>query len=85
VITTHVLDHQPGNGTRYRLVVVLRGRSILCIAWPDVGWSAGDFGTRVSAEWLYRSACSGRKRGSPAFVKVDAEAIAAVVNALVTP
>ncbi len=81
--TTHILKHEPGNGTSYRLVVVLDGTNIRLISWPDVCWSAGDFGDHVSAEWLARSAARDRKRGCAAFTLVDAQEIAAVVNALV--
>lgn len=83
VTSVHLLDHQPGNDTRYRLTVVLRGGAIRCIAWPDVGWSCGDLGSRVSAEWLASSAARDRKRGCAAFSLVDAVEIAAVVNDLV--
>lgn len=52
----HRFDHSPGNGTRYRLVVVLDSRNnLVCIAWPDHRWSCGDLGQTVSAEWLQYS------------------------------
>jgi hypothetical protein len=81
--TTHVVKHEPGNGTSYRLVVVLEGTNIKLIAWPDVFWSAGDFADHVTAEWLANSAARGRKRGEAAFGRVDAAEIALVVNTLV--
>lgn len=81
--STHLLDLSPGNGSRYRLVVVLHQGAIRCIAWPDVGWSCGDLGSFVSAEWLAASAARGRKRGEAAFTRADADEIAKAVNELV--
>ncbi len=81
--TTHIVKHEPGNGTSYRLVVVLDGLNVKLVAWPDVFWSAGDFGGTPSAEWLANSAARGRKRGEPAFGMVDAKEIAAFLRALV--
>jgi len=73
---TYRLDLQPGNGTRYRLVVALDAiNNIACIAWPDMRWSAGDFGQYVSAHWLYTAGGLSSK--------ADAEVIADAVMALV--
>lgn len=78
LMTTHRLDFSPGNGTRYRLFVVLSDTGdIECIAWPDTRWSAGNLGKGVSADWLFYS--GGIKS------KADAEAIAAAVMELVSP
>ena len=58
--------YQPGNGTAYGLTVVIdpRGR-LVSVSWPDLNWSAGDFGANApSAEWLLHS--GGVKRADDA-------------------
>ena len=73
--TTYAFIHEPGNATSYRLVVTFdASNNIKCIAWPDMRWSVGDFGSSVSAEWLHSQ---GKLRS-----KVDARAIADIVNHL---
>lgn len=72
-LTALAFTHEPGNGTSYRLVVTLdRAGNIRSIAWPDMRWSAGDFGLTVDAHWLRTS---GRLKN-----KADAKAIADIVN-----
>ncbi|MGE0206117.1 MAG: hypothetical protein AB7E70_19595 [Hyphomicrobiaceae bacterium] len=72
-LVAFAFDHQPGNGTAYRLVVTLsRAGNIRSIAWPEMRWSAGDFGLTVDAHWLRTS---GRLKN-----KADAKAIADIVN-----
>jgi len=67
------IDASPGNGTRYRLSLVVEGNRVHSLAWPDTSWSAGDFNLPVSGEWLAsRSRAVGR---------ADGEAIAELVNA----
>lgn len=72
-LSTFAFTHEPGNGSSYRLVVTLdHAGNIRSIAWPDMRWSVGDFGPEVDAHWLRTS---GRLKN-----KVDAEAIARIVN-----
>ncbi len=72
-LVAFAFDHQPGNGTSYRLVVTLdRSGNIRSIAWPDMRWSAGDFGRSIDAHWLRTS---GRLKN-----KADAHAIAEIAN-----
>lgn len=72
--TTYIYDsHEPGNGTRYRLHIVIGPEGTVdLVAWPDVRWSAGDFGRFApTAEWLQHS--GGLNEG-------DCEPVAAIVR-----
>ena len=72
---SYLIDAQPGNGTRYRLAVVVDEENgfVHSVSWADLAWSAGDFSLPVSGEWLAsRSRAVGR---------ADGEAIAELVNA----
>ena len=50
----YLIDAQPGNGTRYRLAVVVDEENgfVHSVSWADLAWSAGDFRLPVSGEWL---------------------------------
>ncbi len=67
----YLIDASPGNGTRYRLVIVIDSDGVIhCVAWPDFEWAVGDFGqSPPSAEWMSRHGVN----------RADAEAIAVLV------
>jgi hypothetical protein len=66
---------QETSGTAYRLVVTFdANKNIKSIAWPDMRWSAGDFGREVSEHWIRTT---GRLKN-----KIDAKNIAEIVNHL---
>jgi hypothetical protein len=74
-LTAWLVDAQPGNGSRYRLVIALdKEGGIASVSWPDISWCAGWLGRVISWEWL-------RGHSRKALGEEDARAISAIIAA----